>query len=387
MNRFETDLLLIPGPTPVPPPIARVLSQPMISHRGKEFAAVLDAVTDGLRTVFGTAGDVIVLAASGTGGMEAAIANVLSPGSRLLSVEIGVFGRRFRDIAMRYGCHVTPLEFPWGKAADPQVLAEALAEADPPYRAVTITQNETSTGVANPIKDLLAVVAQHGCLSIVDSISGLLAMPFEMDAWGADVVVGGSQKAFAIPPGLAFVAMSERAWEAVETAKSPKYYFDLAAMRASARQGQTAYTPAVGLMRALEVALDLLLRDGVEALIARHAVTAEATRAGIAAMGLKLFSDPEHASNAVTAILPPDGLSADAIRSDLSRRFRVILSGGQKDLKGRIFRIAHLGPIEPYQILGALAALEVVLLDQGHTVFTPGAGVAAAAEVFRRAIS
>jgi len=385
MNRFETDLLLIPGPTPVPPPIARVLSEPAISHRGAEFADAFHASTAGLKTAFGTEGDVIILACSGTGGMEAAIANALSPGDSVVTVEIGVFGKRWSNITRRFGCEVTPVEFEWGKAADPAALDEALRSAPKPVKAVALTHNETSTGVLNPTRELLEVARSHGALTIVDCISGLLATEFLMDEWGADIAVGGSQKAFAIPPGLAFVAVSPRGWEEIESATSPTFYFDLPAMRKTAEKGQTSYTASTTLVRALRVALDLLLVDGLQAIIDRHTAMGAGVRVAVAAMGLKLFSDEAHASNAVTAILPPDGLDPDKIRSDLAKRFSIVFSGGQADLKGRIFRIAHLGPIEPYQMLGALACLEIVLREQGYTAFPPGAGVAAAAGVLGRA--
>lgn len=376
MSRFENDLLLIPGPTPIPPPVLRALSEPAYGHRTPRFSKNLESVTARLKEVFGTHNDVIVFASSGTGGMEAAIANVHSPGDRILVVEIGAFGARWAEIASRYGLDVVRLEVEWGKAADPAAVDEALASSG--AKSIAFTHNETSTGVTNPTQAILEVANKHGALSIIDAISGLMASELPMDAWGADIVVGGSQKAFAIPPGLAFVALSERAWKATEAATCPVYYFDLPAMRKSLAKWTTAYTGATTLVRALDVALELLLADGLQASIAAHHNRAEAVRAAIKAMGLNLFADEAFASDSVTAVLPPAGIDPDAMRKDLSKRFGIHLAGGQKSLQGKIFRISHLGVIEPYQILGALACLEITLRAHGHTGFDLGAGVAAA---------
>lgn len=379
MNRYESDLLLIPGPTPMPPAVMRALSEPAHGHRTPQFSKNLESVTGRLKEAFGTGGDVIVLASSGTGGMEAAIANAHSPGDKILVVEIGAFGRRWAEIAEGYGLEVAKLEVEWGKAADPAAVDEALASSG--AGSIAFTHNETSTGVTNPTQAILEVANKHGALSIIDAISGLMASELPMDEWGADIVVGGSQKAFAIPPGLAFVALSDRAWKAVESATSPTYYFDLMAMRKSLEKWTTAYTGATTLVRALDVALELLLADGLDASIETHRRRGKAVRAAVDAMGLKLFSDPAYASDSVTAVLPPDDVDPDAMRKDLAQRFSIHMAGGQKDLKGKIFRIAHLGVIEPYQLLGGLACLEIVLRAQGHTAFEPGAGVAAASQI------
>lgn len=380
MSRYENDLLLIPGPTPMPPAVLRALSEPAYGHRTPQFSKNLESVTVRLREVFGTDGDVITLTASGTGGMEAAIANVHSPGDKILVVEIGAFGQRWAEISERYGLDVTTLGFEWGTAADPVAVDEALASSG--AKSIAFTHNETSTGVTNPTKAILEVANKHGALSIIDAISGLMASELPMDAWGADIVVGGSQKAFAIPPGLAFVGMSERAWKATETATCPTFYFDLPAMRKSLGKWTTAYTGATTLVRALDVALDLLLTDGLEACIAAHHNRASAVRAAVKAMNLRLFPDERVASDSVTAVLPPEGIEPDAMRKDLGKRFGIHLAGGQKSLQGRIFRIAHLGVIEPYQLLGALACLEITLRAHGHGGFEPGAGVAAAQAYF-----
>ncbi len=384
MNRFETDLLLIPGPTPVPPPIQRALAEPILSHRGSEFKGILGRVAGGLRQAFRTEGEVLLLASSGTGAMEAAVTNTLAPGDRVLSIVNGKFGARFAEINEGRGCDVTRLRFEPGKGADPEAVASALAHGG--YKALTLVHNETSTAVTNPTREIVAAAKEHGVLTIVDCVSGLLAVEFDMDGWGVDIAVSGSQKGLCLPPGLAFVAVSEAGWEAIEAGPTTPYYFDLRAARKSQAKGETAFTPAIGIIRALEVALELILRDGLEPVLARQRAMARAVRAAVTAMALPLFSDPAYASDAVTAVLPPEGLDPDALRTDLKKRFDIVLSGGQDELKGRIFRIAHMGAVAPYQILGALAALEVVLRDAGHTGFAPGAGVAAAGAVLGEAL-
>ncbi len=382
MNSFETDLLLIPGPTPVPPPVARALSEPMISHRGGEFKEMFGRTLGALQSAFKTRNDIVLLTASGTGGMEAALANTLSPGDRVLCLENGKFGERFAEIGERYGLEVVKHAVEWGRGLHPEGLAKVFAEADKPFKAMTLIHNETSAGVTNPTKDLVRVAREHGALTIVDCISGLLCTEFAMDEWGVDIAVSGSQKALAIPPGLAFVAMSERAWAMTETSALPRYYFDLPAMRKDGGKGQTSYTPAVTLIRGLDVSLAIQLADGPDPVIARHKLYADAVRAGVRAMGLPLFAEEGFESNGVTAIAAPEGLDPEKVRGELKRRFDIVLSGGQSRLKGKIFRISHMGAVPPYQLLGALAALEVVLRDQGWDRFSSGAGVAAAGEVF-----
>jgi aspartate aminotransferase-like enzyme len=384
VNKFETDLLLIPGPTPVPPPIQRALAEPILSHRGSEFKGILGRVAGGLQRAFQTEGEVILLASSGTGAMEAAISNTLAPGDRVLCVVNGKFGARFAEISERRGLEVTRLAFDPGKGADPAAVAAALDRGR--YKALTLVHNETSTAVTNPTKEIVAAAKAEGVLTIVDCVSGLLAVEFAMDEWGIDIAVSGSQKGLCLPPGLGFVAVRNDGWKAIEAGPTTPYYFDLRAARKSQAKGETAFTPAIGIVRALEVALELLLRDGLEAVIERHRVMAKAVRAAVAAMDLRLFADPTYASDAVTSILPPEGIDPDALRSDLKKRFDIVVSGGQDELKGRIFRIAHMGAVAPYQLLGALAALEVVLRDAGHTTFAPGAGAAAAGAVFGQAL-
>jgi aspartate aminotransferase-like enzyme len=276
---------------------------------------------------------------------------------------------------------VDVLAFEWGRAADLAAVAEKLRTSGKQYKAVTVTHNETSTAVTNETKAIAALVREHGALLIVDCISGMLCTDFETDAWGCDVVVAGSQKAFMLPPGLAFVSVSERAKEAMVQSKCPKFYFDLAAMLESGTKRQTAYTPAVGLFFGLETAMELILKEGVDAVIARHKRLAEGVRAGVKATGLKFFMDEAHASNALTAILPPDGVDADKLRSLLSRKHSIVLSGGQGKLKGQIFRISHMGAVSERELLGALCALEMGLREMGYACDV-GAAAHAAANVW-----
>lgn len=384
MNPFETDLLLIPGPTPVPPPIQRALAEPILSHRGGEFRGVLERVVAGLKTAFRTEGDVLLLASSGTGAMEAALTNALRPGERLLAVVNGKFGARFAEIAEANGIEVTRLDFAWGQPAEPETVRATLAEGG--FRAVTMVHNETSAALVNPTREIAALAREHGALMIADVVSGLLSVEFAMDEWGVDIAVSGSQKGLCLPPGLAFVAVAPRGWEAIEANTKSPYYFSLRAARKAQAKGETAFTPAIGIIRACEVALELLLGQGIEAVLERNRAMARATRAAALAMGCTLLAAPGFESDAVTAIVPPEGVDPDAVRADLKKRFHITCSGGQDALKGRILRIAHMGAIAPYQILGALAALEVCLRDAGCEGFAPGAGVAAASAILGEAL-
>jgi aspartate aminotransferase-like enzyme len=376
MNRFEPNLR-IPGPTALPPAVREAGARQMINHRGPEFAAMLDRILTGMRPFFGTSSDIAMLSAAGTGGLEAAVVNVLSPGDRVLGVSIGSFGDRFAEIARTYGADVTKLDVEWGQAADPTVLREALA-ADPNYRAVLLTHNETSTGVMNPIPVLAAAIRDVApdALILVDSVSALGAVPFEMDAWGVDVVVTGSQKAWMAAPGLVMVAASERAWAAMDTATMPRFYLDLRAHRDSHAQGQTPWTPAIAVVYQVDEGLRLMAAETPAGIFARHEACAAATRAGLAALGFELFADQRFASRTVTAALVPDGLDWKALNGEIKRR-GLILAGGQRKLAGRIFRLGHLGSVTLGEILDAMSVLEFVSLGFGRPV-EPGAGVAAA---------
>ena len=382
MTRFQPNLR-IPGPTALPPSVREAGAKQMINHRGPEFAALLDRIVTGMRPYFGTAtNDVIVLTCAGSGGLEAAAVNMLSPGDRVLAVTIGAFGDRFAKVAEVYGANVQRLGVEWGRAMDPTGLRVALEElrrrdgSDP--RAVLLTHNETSTGVENPIGALAAVVHEVApdTLILVDSISALGAVPFEMDAWDVDVVVTGSQKAWMAAPGLAMVAVSARGWAAGEDARMPRFYLDLARHRTDAANGQTPWTPAVAVMYQVDEGLRLMQQEGREGVFARHVQCAAAVRAGLRALGFELLAADGIASRTVTAAVIPDGLDWKAVNGDLKAR-GVVLAGGQGQLTGRVFRVGHLGSVTLEEILGVIATLEEVLPLHGRPV-EPGLALAAA---------
>jgi len=376
VDRFEPNLR-IPGPTGLPPSVREVGARQMINHRGPEFAAMLGRILSGMKPFFGTSSDVAIVTTAGTGGLEAAIVNTLSPGDRVLAVSIGSFGDRFAKIARTYGADVTKIEVEWGQAADPAVLRGEL-QRENGYKAVLLTHNETSTGVMNPIPEPAAVVRELApdALILVDSVSGLGAVPFEMDAWGVDVVVTGSQKAWMAAPGLAMIAASPRAWAAMEIATMPRLYLDLRAHRDSHAAGQTPWTPAIAVLYQVDEGIRLMQAEGAAGVFARHEACAAAARAGLTALGFELFADQRFASRTVTAALLPDGLDWKAFNAELKRR-GLVLAGGQGKLTGKIFRLGHLGSVTLEEILGAMSVLEFTSIGMGRTV-RPGSAVAAA---------
>jgi aspartate aminotransferase-like enzyme len=351
----------------------------MINHRGPEFAAMLDRILTRMKPYFGTTSDVAILSCAGTGGLEAAVVNVLSPGDRVLAVSIGSFGDRFAKIATTYGADVTKLAVEWGEAADPaEVRAALAAEPAPGYKAVLLTHNETSTGVMNPIPAIAAAIREvdDNALILVDSVSALGAVPFEMDAWGIDIVITGSQKAWMAAPGLAMVAASDRAWAAMETARMPRFYLDLHAHRDSHAKGQTPWTPALAVVYQVDEGLELMEREGAAAVFARHEACAAAARAGIRALGFELFADQRFASRTVTAVRLPEGLDWKAFNDGVKRR-GVILAGGQGKIAGHVFRIGHLGSVTLAEMLDAIGVIEEVSLEHDRPV-DAGAALAAA---------
>jgi aspartate aminotransferase-like enzyme len=376
MDRFEPNLR-IPGPTSLPASVREAGARQMINHRGPEFAAMLARVISGMQPFFGTTSDVAVISTAGSGGLEAAIVNVLSPGDRVLGVSIGSFGDRFAKIAGIYGADVTRLEAEWGYAAAADEVRERL-RAMPDARAVLLTHNETSTGVMNPIPELAAAIRAEApdTLILVDSVSGLGAVPFEMDAWGVDLVVTGSQKAWMAAPGLAMIAASPRAWTAMESATMPRFYLDLRAHRDAHANGQTPFTPAIAVVYQVDEGLRLMAAEGADGIFARHEAAAAAARAGLDALGFTLFAEPANYSRTVTSVHVPDDLDWKAFNGEVKRR-GVVLAGGQGKLTGKIFRLGHLGSVTIEEILGAIGTLEHVSLLQGRDV-TPGAAVAAA---------
>lgn len=379
----EKQYLQLPGPTPVPPRVLRALSEPMINHRGAEFRELLEEVTAGVKWSFQTENEVYIFPAAGTGGMEAAVVNFISPGEKVLAVSIGVFGNRFAEIAGRFGTRVEKLEFDWGTAADPGKIGQRLAEDEKrEIKAVLITHNETSTGVINDLPAVRRAMGNHPALLIVDAVSSLGAMDLRTDEWGLDVVVTGAQKAFMLPPGLTMLSVSPRAWEAAQQCTNAKYYWDLGAARKYLEKGQTPYTPALPLLTGLRESLKMMRQEGLARSFARHALMRDMTRAAMRALGLELLCEDSVASAAVTAVRSPAGLEANRLRRVARENYNVVLAGGQQKLENVIFRLGHLGWVQPLDIIAAVAALEMALLDCGIPV-PLGAGVTRAQEVLR----
>lgn len=358
--------LRVPGPTPLPDAVRAAQAAQMIDHRGTEFAELLRETTSGLATLIGTRGEVLLLTGSGTGGLEAVVVNTLSPGDRVLAVSIGAFGDRFASIAEQFGASVERLEVEWGSAVDPGQLASRLADRAP-FRAVLLTHNETSTGVANPLRELAAVVhAAHGApLLLVDGISGLGAMPFDMDDWGVDAVVSASQKAWMASPGIAIAALGSRAWDAIETAQMPRFYWDFREVRSWAQKGQTPWTPAVSVLFGLRVGVARLLAEGREATWARHAAVAAGVQAGLEAVGLQLVASAPHRSATVTAAWLPDGLEWGPLNARM-RAQGTIIAGGQGKWTGKILRLGHMGDVGIAEMTDALEILSDALAHFGH---------------------
>lgn len=359
--------LRIPGPMPVPPAVLAELARPVINHRDPEFAAILRRVTARLQYVFQTASPVLTFPASGTGGQECALVNLFSPGEHLVAITIGHFGNRFAQIAERYGLQVARIAFPWGEAADPTIVETRLHELAP-YRGVLLTHNETSTGVTNDIQTLAALIRRQNpdALIVVDAVSSLGCIPLEMDAWEIDVAFTASQKGLLCPPGLMMLAAGPRAWEANAQARLPRFYFDWARARASLERGQHPVTPPVSLFYALDLALEMMLAEGLEAIFTRHRHLGEYVRA----IGLHLLADPVSASNTVTAVRVPEGIDAKALLNMLRERDQVVLAGGQEHLSGKIFRIGHMGSCEVRDLFTALNCLQVRLREFGFAAGT-----------------
>lgn len=358
--------LRIPGPTVVPQAILDAQAQPMINHRGPEFAAILRRVTGRLQYFFQTTAPVLTYPASGTGGQESTIVNLFSPGDSVVVITIGSFGNRLAKIAEAYGLNVTRIEFPWGQAADPAVVEQQL-KATGPYRGVLMTHNETSTGVTNDVETLTNVIrgVSPDTLIAVDAVSSLGCVPLEMDAWGIDVVFTGSQKGWMTPPGLMMLAASPRAWEANKTAKLPRFYFDWANTRKNLEKWQHPTTPPVSIFYALDVALEQMLAEGRDAIFERHHRTGNYVRWRAKEMGLQLLADHAHASNTVTAIVMPEGINVRALLKTLREQDNVVFAGGQQQLEGKIIRVGHLGFFEEADLVEAMDKLETRLRAAG----------------------
>lgn len=369
--------LITPGPTPVDPDVLLAMARPMIHHRGTAFKEIFQGVRDGLQWLFQTQSDVLTLSCTGTGAFEAAIINFTRREDTLVAIGGGKFGERWGEIAQAYGMNVIPMNVEWGQHATPEALAEVL-EANPDVSMVTLCASETSTGVYHPVKELVQVVREKtNALIAVDAITALGVHELPMDEWGIDIVVAGSQKAFSLPPGLGFVAVSERAWQRADEADHPRYYLDLRKEKKAQSKNQTAFTAAVSLVIGLEVVLGKMKAEGLKNMIARHAMLAKATREGVLALGLKTFAS--RPANSVTTVQVP-GLDPSVLVSKM-KADGVFMAGGQDHLKDSTFRIGHLGFYDESDILTALCALERALQSVGHD-FIPGSGVSAAQKVF-----
>jgi aspartate aminotransferase-like enzyme len=377
---MRKNYLLTPGPTPLPPQVCEAMARPIIHHRTPQFQAELKEAEEGLKYVFQTANDVFILASSGTGAMEAAVVNLLSPGDTVITVEAGKFGERWTEICKAYGVNCEVIQVPWGKAVNPADITAKIKASGSKVKAVFVTLCETSTGVAQDIQAIGSAVKATPAVLVVDAISGLGAIPLATDDWSCDVVVSGSQKGLMLPPGLGFISVSAKAWKLVEQAKCPRYYFDMIKAKKALDKTDTAFTSAITLIIALNEALRIMKQDTLEKIFARHNKMAEATRAAVTGLGLKLFA-PGVSSDVVTAVNVPDGIDGEKLVKTMRDTYGVTIAGGQDELKGKVFRIAHMGYIEEFDIIAGISCLEKVLAQMGYK-FTMGAGVKAAEEVF-----
>jgi aspartate aminotransferase-like enzyme len=378
---MQKKYLLAPGPTPVPPEALLAMAMPIIHHRAPDFLPVLDSAKKGLQWLYQTKNDVLILCSTGTGGMDGAVSNFLSPGDDVLVINGGKFGERWTKICQAYGMKVEEILVEWGHAAKPEAV-EAALKKNPGIKAVFVQANETSTGVYHDVKSLAAVVKKTDALFVVDAISALVAHDIRTDEWGIDVMIGGSQKGVMLPPGLAFVSVSDKAWKMADRATTPKFYFNFKKERENLAKNQTNFTSAVTLIIGLNACIKMLQDEGLENVLKRHDKLARATRAGATALGLKLFPK-ESPSNALTAIEAPAGIDGQAIYKNLREKYGITGAGGQDKLKGKIFRIAHLGYADTFDAITAIAGIEMVLKGLGHPVKL-GTGVGAAQEILMK---
>jgi aspartate aminotransferase-like enzyme len=370
--------LMIPGPTPVPETVLKAMGRHPIGHRSGEFQAIVRRTTEQLKWLHQTSSDVLVITGSGTAAMEAGMINTLSRGDKVLCGDNGKFGERWVKVARSYGLEVDVMKAEWGQPLDPEAFRTALeADTEKQIKAVILTHSETSTGVINDLETIAHYVKAHGtALTIADCVTSLGASNVPMDAWGLDVVASGSQKGYMLPPGLSFVAMNERAWAAYTTSDLPKFYLDLGLYRKTAAKDSNPFTPAVNLYFGLEAALDMMQKEGLEAIFARHERHRAAAQVGMEAIGLPLFAAKGHGSPAITAVAP-EGLDAELLRKTVKEKFDILLAGGQDHLKGKVFRIGHLGYVCDRDVLTAVSAIEATLQSLGLHKGTMGAGVAA----------
>ncbi|GEN53144.1 pyridoxal-phosphate-dependent aminotransferase family protein [Halobacillus faecis] len=372
----EWDLLHTPGPTPIPPSVERSMNQPMIGHRGGKAKELIHAIAPKLKPVFGTSGEVLVVTGSGTSSLEASVVNTTKPGDKVVVVVAGAFGERFAQICETYELDVIRIEVPWGKAVEGSQVEETLRE-HPDTKAVFLTHCETSTGVMHPVEKVAETVKnKSSALVIVDGVSSIGGAEVKMDQSGIDILVSGSQKAMMLPAGLAFLAVSERAWSVIDENPRPRFYLDLRKYRQQLEGGQTPFTPALSLLFGLQQVLELLEEEGLDRVFERHQTMKEMTRSACRALNLPLLVSDEDASSTVTSIRP-ETFEAEQLRKVANEEFGLILAGGQKHMKGEIFRIGHMGYSRPANVLQYIGILEIVLKRLGHE-FEPGAGVAAA---------
>ncbi|WP_413441602.1 pyridoxal-phosphate-dependent aminotransferase family protein [Synechococcus sp. MIT S1220] len=371
--------LMIPGPTPVPETVLRAIGRHPIGHRSGEFQAIVRRTTDQLKWLHQTNGDVLVITGSGTAAMEAGIINTLSRGDKVLCGDNGKFGERWVKVAQAFGLDVEVIKAEWGQPLDPDAFRTALeADSAKAIKAVILTHSETSTGVINDLKTISSHVKAHGtALTLADCVTSLGATDVPMDAWGIDVIASGSQKGYMMPPGLSFVAISDRAWQAYERSDLPKFYLDLGPYRKTAAKDSNPFTPSVNLYFGLEAALEMMQAEGLEAIFTRHARHRAAAQAAMKAIGMPLFAAEGYGSPAITAVAP-DGIDAEQLRKAVKTKFDILLAGGQDHLKGKVFRIGHLGFVCDRDVITAVAAIEATLQSLGLHRGTMGSGVAAA---------
>lgn len=378
-SHFEQETILkrrlfTPGPTSLPQEVIRAMTEPIVHHRGQEFIGLFRQVQQGLQYVFQTQNEILILTCSGTGAMEACVANLHCPGDKVLVVRGGKFAERWDRICQAYGLQVKPIDIPWGEAVDPQRVAKSLEE-EPNIKVVYATLCETSTGVVHDLPALAQVVGPHSALLVVDAISALCADELLTDVWGLDVVISAAQKGLMCPPGISFVSLNESAWDRVKSATLPRFYWDFREMRRFSEKNMTPYTPAITTLYGLRAALNIIQREGLEKIIERHARLARITRAAIAALNLKLFS--QRPSNSLTAVQVPQAIDGTELLRLLYDEHGMVVADGQFHLKGKIFRLAHLGDTNELDVIAAIAALEKSLLTLGHE-FSEGAGLRAA---------
>jgi serine---pyruvate transaminase len=381
------EIILAPGPTPVPPEVLLAQGSPLVYHRGPGFGALMRDVTGRLRELYRTdRAKIFLLTSSGTGGLESAIQNCFSPGEEVLVPLAGFFSQRWQRLAEAYGLTVHTVDEDWGTRLDPEAVASALAE-HPGTTAILLTHSETSTGVIQPVEELARVANDAGVMVLVDVVSSLGAVPFAFDEWGIDVAVGGSQKALSATPGIAFVAVSERAWAVAQASANPRFYFDWREYErfAALPEPENPWTPAISVMQGLHAALELYFQDGVDAAMRRHERLSRAVKDGVRALGLDLFGQGLERNWTVTAIRAPEGISADEICDRIRADFGSVLAPGQGPLKGKVFRIGHFGYVNELDIVRGLAALEMTLERLGHPI-KRGAAVAAAEQVFQETL-